>query len=235
MCGRFAQYEPRSHYIEALNPNVELGLAIDEVPIDRYNVAPGTRVLVLNQRDDKLHLDPVLWGYQPAWAKEAKRPPMINARVETVATSRMFKPLFEQGRALVMADGWFEWKRSPSDPRVKQPYFIYHRSHEPLFFAAIARYHPDTPEPPGDDGFVIITAQSNEGLVDIHDRRPVVFGAAQANEWLNPELSASAAATLLTEGAVPADEFAWHPVPKSVGNIRNNGAELIQAISFPAV
>lgn len=36
MCGRFAQYEPRSHYIEALNPNVELALAIDEVPIDRY-------------------------------------------------------------------------------------------------------------------------------------------------------------------------------------------------------
>jgi len=102
MCVRFAQYEPRSHYIEALNPNVELALAIDEVPIDRYNVAPGTRVLILNQRDDKLHLDPVLGGYQPAWAKEAKRPPMINARVEPPATSRMFKPLFEQGRTLVM-------------------------------------------------------------------------------------------------------------------------------------
>lgn len=235
MCGRFTQYEPRSHYIEALNPNIELDLAIDEVPIDRYNVAPGTRVLLLNQRDNKLHLDPVLWGYQPAWAKDAKRPPMINARIETVATSRMFKPLFEQGRTLVMADGWYEWKKLPSDPKVKQPYFIYHRSHAPLFFAAIARHHPEASVPPEDDGFVIITAQSNEGLVDIHDRRPLVLGAPEANQWLNPDMTPSMALALLKEGAVSVDEFAWHPVAKSIGNIRNNGAELIQKIPSPLV
>lgn len=235
MCGRFTQYEPRSHYIEALNPDVELALAIDEVPIERYNVAPGTRVLLINQREDKLYLDPVLWGYHPAWAKEARRQPMINARVETVATSRMFKPLFEHGRAVVMADGWYEWKKSPSDPEIKQPYFIYHRLHAPLFFAAISRYHPDALETPDDDGFVIITAQSNEGLMDIHDRRPLVLGAAEANQWLNPDITSSTALALLTEGVVSADEFAWHPVSKSVGNIRNNGAELIQKIPSPLV
>jgi putative SOS response-associated peptidase YedK len=235
MCGRFTQYEPRSHYIEALNPNIELDLAIDEVPIGRYNVAPGTRVLLLNQRNDKLHLDPVLWGYQPAWAKGSKRPPMINARVETVATSRMFKPLFEQGRTLVMADGWYEWKKSPSDPKVKQPYFIHHRAHAPLFFAAIARHHPEVSVPPEDDGFVIITAQSDAGLVDIHDRRPLVLGALQASKWLNPEISASGAMSLLGEGAVPPEEFDWYPVSKAVGNIRNNSAELIHKISSPLV
>ncbi len=71
--------------------------------------------------------------------------------------------------------------------------------------------------------------------MDIHDRRPLVLGAAHANEWLNPELSASAAVTLLTEGAVPADEFDWHPVRQPLGNIRNNGVELIQKISSPDV
>lgn len=160
---------------------------------------------------------------------------MINARIETVATSRMFKPLFEQGRTLVMADGWYEWKKLPSDPKVKQPYFIYHRSHAPLFFAAIARHHPEASVPPEDDGFVIITAQSNEGLVDIHDRRPLVLGAPEANQWLNPDMTPSMALALLKEGAVSVDEFSWHPVAKSIGNIRNNGADLIQKIPSPLV
>lgn len=143
MCGRFPQYEPRSHYIEILAPDAEFASAIDDIPIARYNVAPSSRVLLLNQRADLIYLDPVHWGYQPARAKESKPPPMINARVETVATSRMFKPLFENGRALVMADGWYECKKDPVDLKIKQPYFIYQKSHTPLFFAAISRFHPD--------------------------------------------------------------------------------------------
>ncbi|SUH03964.1 Uncharacterised protein [Salmonella enterica subsp. enterica] len=34
-------------------------------PIGRYNVAPGTKVLLLSERDEQLHLDPVFWGYAP--------------------------------------------------------------------------------------------------------------------------------------------------------------------------
>lgn len=32
-----------------------------------------------------------MWGYLPFWARQAKRPPMINARVETAATGKMFR------------------------------------------------------------------------------------------------------------------------------------------------
>ncbi len=113
MCGRFAQFETREEYLEFLNAGIEFAGGLDGEPIGRYNVAPGTHVLLLNQRDDKLHLDPVLWGYQPDWAKEAGRPPLINARAETAATGRMFKSLWNNGRALVMADGWYEWKKDP--------------------------------------------------------------------------------------------------------------------------
>jgi putative SOS response-associated peptidase YedK len=62
VCGRFAQYEPRSHYIDVLSPDREFAGGIDDIPIGRYNVAPGTRVLLLNQRDDKIYLDSVNWG-----------------------------------------------------------------------------------------------------------------------------------------------------------------------------
>ncbi len=80
----------------------------DPEPIGRYNVAPGTKVLLLSERDEHLHLDPVFWGYAPGWWD---KPPLINARVETAATSRMFKPLWQHGRVICFADGWFEWKK----------------------------------------------------------------------------------------------------------------------------
>ncbi|AFE58022.1 hypothetical protein Q7S_08920 [Rahnella aquatilis HX2] len=58
MCGRFTQYEPRSHYIEVLAPDKEFAGVVDDIPIDRYNVAPSSRVLLLNQRDDQIYLAP---------------------------------------------------------------------------------------------------------------------------------------------------------------------------------
>jgi len=224
-----------SIYIDVLSPDREFAGGIDDIPIGRYNVAPGTRVLILNQRDHKIFLDPVNWGYQPAWAKESKRPPMINARVETVATSRMFRPLFEHGRALVMADGWYEWKKDPADPKIKQPYFIYHKSHSPLFFAAISRFHPDALEVPDDYGFVIVTAASDEGLLDIHDRRPLVLESSDALEWLNCDTSPQRALEIAQMQSEPPSEFQWHPVNKKVGSIRNNGSELIEPVGDPII
>lgn len=37
--------------------------------------------------------------------------PLIYARSETAAIRRTFKPLWQHGRAICFADGWYEWKR----------------------------------------------------------------------------------------------------------------------------
>ncbi|HIC7643319.1 TPA: SOS response-associated peptidase family protein [Serratia liquefaciens] len=235
MCGRFAQVQTRADYLDVLASDLEFASALDNVPIGRYNVAPGTRVLIINQREDRLYLDPIEWGYGPDWWREMKRQPVINARVETAATSRMFKPLWDHGRALVMADGWFEWKKDKHNTNIKQPYFIYHESKQPIFFAAISRHHPDEKDPPHDDGFVIITSASDSGLLDIHDRRPVVLPPAAAREWMDPDTSPERAEEIANEVATPPDDFSWYPVGKSVGNIRNDNAELIKPISNPLV
>lgn len=68
MCGRFTQIQSRDDYLDFLAEKVESDIAYDPVPIGRYNVAPGgTKVLLLNNRDDTLHLDPVVWSYAPGW------------------------------------------------------------------------------------------------------------------------------------------------------------------------
>ncbi|MCE0845982.1 SOS response-associated peptidase family protein [Buttiauxella sp. A2-C1_F] len=224
MCGRFTQIQSRDDYLEFLAEEVGKDIAYDPEPIGRYNVAPGTKVLLLNNRDDTLHLDPVVWSYAPGWWDKA---PLINARVETAATSRMFKPLWNHCRAIVFADGWFEWKKEGDK---KQPYYIYRKDRKPLYFAAIGKQPFDA----GDDaeGFLIVTAAAGKGLVDIHDRRPLVFTPSAALTWMDPETTGVQASELAHHVAVSTDEFIWHPVTRSVGNVKNQSPELIRNICY---
>lgn len=145
----------------------------DHEPIGRYNVAPSTRVEIVRQAGDGLYVDRVKWGWAPFWAK-GKRPAPINARAETVVTGSFFKSLWPGCRALAPANGWFEWISDPTNPKRKQHYYITSAEGEPLFFAALAEVHHDV-EPDERDGFVIITAAADQGLLDIHDRKPLVL------------------------------------------------------------
>lgn len=176
-------------------------------------------------------VDRVKWGWSPFWAK-GKRPDPINARAETVTTGKFFKGLWPGGRAIAPANGWFEWIPDPADPKRKQPYYIHAKSSEPLYFAALAEVHGGL-EPDDRDGFVIITAASDEGLVDIHDRRPLVLTPAVAREWLHSATSVARIEEILREGCRQTADFTWHPVSKLVGNVRNQGPVLITPLDQP--
>jgi putative SOS response-associated peptidase YedK len=75
---------------------------------------------------------------------------------------------------------------------------------------------------------VIITADSQGGLLDVHDRRPVVLAADAARHWLDPATSKAYAEQLLLDLAEPAQVFEWYPVDSAVGNSRNQGPALVQ-------
>lgn len=89
MCGRFVKAQTREEDLAYLTDEADRDVPYDPDPFGRYNVAPGTKVLLLSERDEQLHLDPVLWSYAPGWWD---KPSLINARVGIVATSRVFKP-----------------------------------------------------------------------------------------------------------------------------------------------
>jgi len=224
MCGRFAQTVSRDVYFDALDLTPD-DILFDPVPIGRYNVAPGTSVLVLSHHDDQYHFNSIHWGYKPEWWD---KPALINARNETAATGRMFKPLWAKGRVIVPAEGWFEWKRNRD---VKQPYFVHHRHGKPLFFAAIG--HAPFDRDDAAHGFVIVTAASDKGLLDIHDRMPVVLEPEAAREWLHSDTALARASALAKHSTLPLSDFAWHPVSDYVGSVRNQGATLIEKIDNP--
>lgn len=75
---------------------------------------------------------------------------------------------------------------------------------------------------------MIITAASDSGMVDIHDRRPLVLPPEHASEWLDPELSPERAEEIAKNLCQPTEEFEWYPVGKAVGNVKNQGPKLIE-------
>jgi putative SOS response-associated peptidase YedK len=197
-------------------------------PIGRYNVPPQSKVQLLHQDEDGLRMEPVKWGYG---SKKS-----INARVETVSTMGYYKRAWLHGRAIVPADGWYEWKGDPDDKKVKQPYYIKRKDSAPLYLAAIGQFQRGGMlEPRDGDGFVIITSSSGAGMIDIHDRRPLVLSPECAAHWMDPELSPDEAEEIAQEHGLSVDEFEWFPVDRAVGNVRNDGAHLIERISNPVL
>lgn len=96
-----------------------------------------------------------------------------------------------------------------------------------MSFAALAEVQLGL-ERDAQDGFVIITADSDQGLVDIHDRRPAVLSPEHAREWVDPETTPERAAQIAKGCCRPSEEFTWYEVSKDVGNIRNQGPPLIK-------
>ena len=57
----------REDYLALLSEEAGRDILYDPEPIGRFNVAPGTKVLLLSERDEQLHLDPVIWEYALRW------------------------------------------------------------------------------------------------------------------------------------------------------------------------
>lgn len=70
MCGRLSQYHGIHDFVDALSMPYPLANCVGDQPLERYNVAPTTRVALLRLEDGVLHADLVRWGWRPHWAKD---------------------------------------------------------------------------------------------------------------------------------------------------------------------
>ena len=83
--------------------------------------------------------------------------------------------------------------------------FIHRKDGQPILMAVIG----STPFERGDEeeGFLIVTAAADKGLVDIHDRRPLVLVPDAAREWMKQDVSGKEAEQIAADAAVSADIF----------------------------
>jgi putative SOS response-associated peptidase YedK len=125
----------------------------------------------------------------------------------------------------VPAAGWYEWT---GEKGARQPWHVHRADGAPLYMAALANVAPGS-ESKSANGYTIVTADAEGGLVDVHDRRPVVLSAEDAALWL--ELPAGQAEQFLRAVALGAASFDWHKVDRAVGNVRNQGPQLAMPLA----
>lgn len=191
-----------------------------------YNIAPSQLVLSVVNDGSKNRLGFLKWGLIPQWAKESKVGfKMINARSETVHEKPSFREAFKRKRCLVIADSFYEWKRT--DDR-KIPMRIKMKNDE-LFAMAGLWESWKSPEGKTIHSCTILTTTPNDMMSDIHDRMPVILKPSDEEKWLNPELN-----TLdeLKKFLIPLEDghLEAYEVSDKVNSPKNNSPELIEKV-----
>ena len=190
------------------------------------------------------HLGRFRWGLVPSWADDLSiGSRMFNARGETVATKPSFRSAFVHRRAAVVADGFYEWHTDADE--TKQAYYFTRADGSPLALAGLwERWEPKaspgspTGAMPGLEeaavagpirSCTVVTTEAGPDMGDLHHRTPVVLEVDNLDEWLDPDnVDKVELASLLV--APPAGTIVHRRVGRSVGNVRNDGAALIEAV-----
>lgn len=225
MCGRYAAAKDTAGLVE------QFGIAevVQAAPAANYNVAPTVSVpmVVANVADGRRELRQARWGLVPSWAKDVKvGARMINARWESLAERPAFRNAFARRRAVLPADGYFEWYRPAARP--KQPFFLHRRDGQSLALAAIFEFWRPDPAAPMLVSAAILTTAATGPLAGIHDRMPVVVPADAIETWLDREHPYPG-----PQPSLPADIWVARPVATTVNSTANNGPDLLAAVPAP--
>jgi len=132
----------------------------------RYNIAPGQRSPIIYLASGRPVLVDGLWGMIRSGGGLA-----INARSETAGRIAPFRDAFRDGRCLVPADGFVEWRK---EGRINQPYLFRRRDGQIFLMAGLWK----------EGRYVVLTQDAEGEVAEIHDRMPVLLDAEAARPWL---------------------------------------------------
>jgi putative SOS response-associated peptidase YedK len=226
MCGRYLRKADKQRIAEAFR----LGKLPENfvLPPD-YNVAPTTFQPVIRLSRDTGEREMVMmrWGLVPFFAKSAadfKGFSTINAKAETVQEKALWRGPFQKRRCLVPADGFYEWQKI--DPKTKRPFVYTLTKGEPFGFAGLWDAWKDPVTGEWLQTFAIITTMANELTGKVHDRMPVILHPRDYDRWLDRGDAYQLPVDLLRPDE--ADEMRADACNPAVGNVRNNGPELLE-------
>ncbi len=225
MCGRFTLHTNPADLLAAFG-----GFTFPDNLEPRYNIAPSLNILhVTNEGEKTVSL--AKWGLVPFWAKDAKiGNRMINARAESLATKPSFRDAYQHRRCLIIADGFFEWKKE-ADGKSKIPMYITMKSGNPFAFAGLWETWK---QPDGDllRTCTIITTEPNDLMASIHHRMPVILPDNTYDLWLDPGTIEPEVLNGLLK-PYPAEEMTAHPVNLTVNSPRHDEKDCIEPVVLP--
>ncbi len=223
MCGRFTLISSVSDL------QLRFGFAMEPTWVGpRYNIAPTQQVLAVTN-DGTRQGEMMRWGLVPSWAKDIKiGNRMINAVSETAATKPAFRSAFRRRRCLVLADGFFEWRK---EGKKRVPLYFTQKSGEPMAFAGLWENWKSA-----EDEWVrsctILTTAANSFIEPVHNRMPVILSAETEPLWLDPMTETPTNLEPLLVPAPP-ELLEVREVSPVVNNARSEGPDCIAPVTPP--
>ncbi|MEO1040014.1 MAG: SOS response-associated peptidase [Pseudomonadota bacterium] len=188
-----------------------------------WNAAPTQNLPVIRAGGSgEPRLSLVRWGLVPHWSRDgpAKTKPLINARCETAAEKPTFRQALSRRRALIPANGFYEWSKTEEG---KQPWYITRADGAPMVFAGLwERWGEGASKV---DSFAILTAEANNDIAHLHHRCPVMIAPQDYSAWLDRENDPQPFLKVEPDGVLTARK-----VSNAVNAVRNDRAELLDEV-----
>jgi putative SOS response-associated peptidase YedK len=229
MCGRFAITLPpeavRAFFAYIEQPNFP----------PRYNIAPTQPIPIVTAEPHSggaaRHFTLMRWGFLPGFVKDARKFPLIiNARAEGLAEKASFEAAVRRRRCLVIADGFYEWRRRPGS--ASTPYLIRRVDGEPMGFAGLFETWSDPVSGGEIDTACIITTSANALMARVHDRMPAILRRGDHGRWLDNDRVGAAEALALARPA-PESDLELVEIGGAVNKYVNDGPEVQAAAAAP--
>ena len=221
MCGRYSLVKQHGEIEGAFDVSLDPSWVFP-----RFNIAPTQDVLAITN-DGERRAEMLRWGLIPWFVKDPKKAyKPINARAEEVVEKSYFREAFDRRRCLVIADGFYEWKK-PGKPGT--PYRIGLRTWEPFAFAGLRESRRSTQTGEVVRSCTIVTTAANRLIEPIHDRMPVMLSEDAGNIWLDMATSSAELRELLVP--YDASEMEAYEVSSVVNSWQNDDPTAIQPVA----
>lgn len=179
MCGRYSLAPDESEEIARIIADVQTRFGT--ASIHTGEIFPTNTAPILLADENKITPKPMTWGFPGFKGKGV----IINARGETALNKPMFRRSLLEGRCAVPTTGFYEWDRRKTKYRFQLP------GRDRLYLAGLWNIFQ------GEERFVILTTASNDTIINVHDRMPVLLTDDEVTPWLHDTGMASAKLTAL--------------------------------------
>lgn len=196
----------------------KLGLDVPLFP-PRYNIAPGAEILAVRQEGNRPQCVFMNWGIQPSWSRKPTL--LFNSRAETIWEKPSFRKLVASQRAIVPANGFYEWKKGQGGKKI--PYYIRPKTWPAFAIAAIYQISKD-----GVMEASIVTAEATGQMTEVHHRTPVILSSEAMKTWLGSSGRDEVDQLMRT---TQEQELELITVSSYVNSGRNEGPECIKEVS----
>lgn len=133
-------------------------------------IYPGDTAAAVLGENGRLFHAPATFGFPGFKGNQL----ILNARAETAARKPTFAAAFRERRAILPADGFYEW----SHDEKKTKYLFTLSGRRTMYLCGLYQRVDETYR------FVILTRPANDSMAGIHDRMPVIAAADEVRAYL---------------------------------------------------